>query len=100
MTSQCLHYDCGFRNNAGYCKISACVNPKYNNQLINTNVSKKPQTNADRIRAMSDEELAELLYNGCTGHKCTNYYPEENLEEQCKRCWLDWLKQEVADDGT
>ena len=27
-------------------------------------LSRKPQTNADRIRAMSDEELAELLFFG------------------------------------
>lgn len=26
-------------------------------------MAKKPQTNADRIRSMTDEELAELLYS-------------------------------------
>ena len=30
--------------------------------LINLNVKPKPMTNADRIRSMTDEELAELLF--------------------------------------
>lgn len=52
----------------------------------------EPITNADRIRAMSDEELAKLLdYElGCqsTGD-CAN------MSKDCKDCWLDWLKQPV-----
>lgn len=30
----------------------------------------KPKTNADRIRAMSDEELAEWMYNGISTDPC------------------------------
>ena len=41
-----------------------------------------PMTNADRIRAMSDEELAEFLAG--TWNKIYNCLD-----------WLDWLKQEV-----
>lgn len=57
-------------------------------------------TNADRIRAMSDEELAELLY-GIDGRYCHND-PEcgklldldEGIpEEKCKDCVLRWLQQ-------
>lgn len=44
---------------------------------------RKPQTNADRLRAMSDEELAEwLVMNG-------------NGEDY--KTWLDWLRQEASD---
>ena len=54
-----------------------------------------PQTNADKIRAMSDEELVEVLdYElGCpaTGN-C------EKMNRDCKACWLDWLKQ-PAEEG-
>lgn len=50
----------------------------------------EPITNADRIRAMSDEELLEVLdYElGCpaTGN-C------EKMNRDCYACWLDWLKQ-------
>lgn len=53
----------------------------------------KQQTNADRIRGMSDEELAEFMDNGCDviapSENCTKAFYE------CKKCWLDWLKQEV-----
>ena len=58
-------------------------------------------TNADRIRAMSDEELAEHLYYGFDLQYCHNY-PEcvamldtkEGIPEaRCKGCVLEWLKQ-------
>lgn len=53
---------------------------------------KKPQTNADRIRSMTDEELAEVLFGSCIEHmgveECS--HPEES----CKSCVLDWLKAE------
>lgn len=50
----------------------------------------EPITNADHIRAMSDEELAKLLdYElGCpaTGD-CAK------MSKDCKTCWLCWLQQ-------
>ena len=61
-----------------------------------------PKTNADRIRAMSDEELAEFLYNVW---KKQDTFSKEVCERcgdtdiGCQpNCWLDWLKQE-AEDG-
>ena len=45
----------------------------------------KPMTNADRIRAMTDEELAKLLC--CTGWR---------MIEQ-KEC-LEWLQQPAEED--
>lgn len=54
--------------------------------------AKKPHTNADRIRSMTDEELAEVLFESCIEHmgveECS--HPEES----CKSCVLDWLKTE------
>ena len=47
---------------------------------------KAPLTNADRIRAMSDEELAKLLC--CTGWR---------MIEQ-KEC-IEWLQQPAEEDG-
>lgn len=49
--------------------------------------SKTPQTNADRIRSMGDEELADLLYE-----TETQYLP---IDMHVENDWLDWLKQEV-----
>ena len=57
-----------------------------------------PITNADRIRAMSDEELAEYIND-------VHYLLDEkpgmcdvcyhDSVQNCKECRLDWLKQEA-----
>ena len=55
----------------------------------------KPQTNADRIRNMSDEELADTLFASCLEimklEECTN---TDNCGV-CKRCVLEWLQSEA-----
>ena len=56
-----------------------------------------PKTNADRIRAMSDEELAEWIFNrvkcqNCYMLPCVKHGDEGN--GNCMQLWLDWLKQE------
>ena len=58
----------------------------------------KPQTNADRIRSMSDEELAKWLDSLCFGfgcELCANVV--EKCDENCVEHFMDWLKQ-PADD--
>lgn len=49
----------------------------------------KRSTNADRIRAMTDKELAEWLSRHLAVRR--------EYDNNCKRttAWLDWLKQEV-----
>lgn len=48
-----------------------------------------PETNADRIRAMTDEELAEVI---C----CQNYkHKDDCFNTPCSECIKEWLKQEV-----
>ena len=58
----------------------------------NPPIQRKPITNADRIRAMSDEELAEFIGDGplldICPHNCL-----EDLDRPCKVCILDWLKE-------
>ena len=56
------------------------------------NMYRKPKTNADRIRAMSYEELAKTLsgeeiYPWCTEEPCKY--------DSCTDCVLAWLKQEA-----
>ena len=57
-----------------------------------------PSTNADRIRAMSDEELAELLIDGCRGSKCDDQPQNEWGSVNCFQCRIKWLKQ-PAEEG-
>ena len=88
-------------NKYGYIKES----PKYITTLFGMNVETenmpkdydfliqwrptKPQTNADRIRSMTDEELAEYLYS------------VENAPEAfvlgLQDLWLEWLKEVVEE---
>lgn len=53
----------------------------------------KPKTNANRIRAMSDEELAEKLATYIECDMCPGW--PVTCEEKCTKYWLDWLKQEI-----
>lgn len=53
---------------------------------------KKTQTNADRIRSMTDEELAEVLFGSCIEHMGVEDC--SHPEKACKSCVLDWLKSE------
>ena len=61
------------------------------------------KTNADRIRNMSDGELASVLFSGCIDsmdlEECP-YASESELDNNkirkiCKKCTLDWLQSET-----
>ena len=57
----------------------------------------QPKTNADRIRAMSDEELAGLMRE-ITDPVCPrNHGYKYSRDGECRKCWLDWLKQEATE---
>lgn len=55
-------------------------------------------SNADRIRDMSDEELAELLLDGCRGSKCEDRPQNEYGSVNCYECRLDWLRQPAEEE--
>ena len=58
----------------------------------------KQITNADRIRAMTDEELAMALpFQQCPPHegKCTF---STMIANSCDQCWLNWLREEVKEN--
>lgn len=67
----CLNYD------GGNCRRARTVEP----------------TNADKIRSMTDEELASLFSDFRHEHWCP---PDAgDCVEYCTDCWLAWLKQEI-----
>ena len=66
-----------------------------------------PMTNADRIRAMSDEELANTMYRNptftvcdavCKGDCAAIDTLNDTKEDACKRTILEWLQQPAEED--
>ena len=56
------------------------------------------RTNADRIRTMTDEELAEWLFEYAGSAPNCDKVEQEIDYGSCVLCWSRWLK-EVAEDG-
>lgn len=58
----------------------------------------KQKTNADRIRAMSDEELGMFVLAAHLGYKCwCNFHCENEGDGGCDKCIAEWLKQPVEE---
>lgn len=54
-------------------------------------------TNADRIRAMTDEELADLFANYECGYcRIHDFCVAQENGRNCEASWLDWLRQEAT----
>lgn len=53
------------------------------------------KTNADRIRNMSDEELADVLFDSCLEVMHIDECPYTDNVGMCKECILDWLQSEA-----
>ena len=53
-----------------------------------------PPSNADRLRATSDEELAKCLSDGCPPGRSYLRCGRDN----CIDCWLEWLQQPAKED--
>ena len=85
---------CGGLNSRGYCNYTACIFPVIKTTTI---TNQKPITNADRFRAMSDEELAELWWERVDCGECPVHKECRMTGQDCKRLALDWLRQEAAD---
>lgn len=52
-------------------------------------------TNRDRIRGMSNEELAEIMQCNCPpGTECSR-----SITYPCATCWLDWLNSPAESEG-
>lgn len=64
----------------------------------------KPMTNGDRIRAMSDEELAVLLAHKIPHGDCCDctlecaVFEADKFDDCCENAFYKWLKQ-PAEEG-
>ena len=94
--------DCKFREKSNLPYDSFfCTHFKSNIEMLGCDEGEsKAQTNADRIRNMTDEELAGYLHTiryawSCpvrvSGNKCHEH------NDNCNECWLEWLKEEATD---
>ena len=91
----CAHESSFKAHECGTCMVSY-----YDGEPLGlpSNFKSKIMTNADRIRAMSDEELAKLLLDGCRGSKCDEQPQNEYGSVNCFDCRMKWLKQ-PAEEG-
>ena len=70
-------------------------------KFFGNEITMPTQTNADRLRAMSDEELADFLNIGVEERFCRNLEEcgialDQECEipaEKCRQCALAWLQQ-------
>lgn len=62
------------------------------------NAKQPKQTNADRIRAMTDEELANMMAHGNCGYCKIHDYCFSQKGVDCDEAWLNWLKEEANDE--
>lgn len=60
-------------------------------------MTEKPKTNADRIREVSDEELAKLLSTGT--FICGRIKDVCEDMPGCEECMLAWLKATAESEG-
>ena len=95
------------RNSHGYCDGSLYVHIDQNGLCDNMDLIKP--TNAQKIRAMSDEEFAELLISADFCGECKycdqvglcrycDVYPDRALNDGCKRAAINWLGKPAEED--
>ena len=85
---------CRFERESEYgCRCSKCITSSDFTEFV-------PKTNADRIRAMSDEELAELLAKFTTICEMCIHLNENCMtmaDDRCREGILQWLKSEAKE---
>ena len=107
MYDQCFK-PCPNKTDNGFCKTTTCINPLYSNigtAQYGQGVQKRIVTNADKIRAMTDVELAEWLETirmYCANDLCGMGCPFEEIcysKADAPTEMLAWLKEEASDEN-
>lgn len=91
---KCPHYI-----DDGSCTANSCYYQSDIGNCSNPAIQKKP-TNADRIRAMSDEELAKQLYSVFVdGMNAIKLIDKNDLQVAIKKSdYRDWLRSEAKEE--
>ena len=91
----CAKYIQHFRHkDCGACRVSHYPD---NTESAPSHWEAKPMTNGDRIRAMTDEELARFICNKYTECICPGAYMC-NARDGKANGMVKWLKQPVEDE--
>jgi hypothetical protein len=94
------YYSVQYRNvgengyNIGYSSYNLKIVLEFIDEYFEIVESNK-QTNANRIRNMSDEELADVLFDSCLEVMHIDECPYTDNVGTCKKCILDWLQSEA-----
>ena len=98
------YYSVQYRNvgengyNIGYSSYNLKIVLEFIDEYFEIVESDK-QTNADRLRNMSDEELAEFLdivgEDGISSQVCDIPCDCCCEKTECSKCWEDWLQSEA-----
>ena len=75
-----------------FAMMSLCFDIEHNHKI-----EVKPASNADKIRMMSDEKLAEFIEEASCPPTCYRKPVYECRKEDCIPCWLAWLQAEVKE---
>lgn len=68
-----------------FCIGAACPDAKISG-------GKAPKTNGDRLRAMTDEQMAKKI-PGFVVFCAPGHRPSPDCCGNCRRCWLEWLQR-------
>lgn len=85
--------ECSCGGDRTKCDFYPEVREKANKEL------KKLTTNADRIRAMTDDELADAIDKVTNTGACNDFgiTPERECDSNCIECIKEWFKQPVKE---
>lgn len=83
--NQCQKYSDPVRNTMSWC-------------VDNEPCEERTPSNADRIRGMTDEELADFMEDTATWGGCPNHGLRDCTSD-CGMCWIVWLKSPVEERG-
>lgn len=94
-------YPCVYCTEDGYCK-------KYSDEEVTAWCVQSPckdekASNADKFRAMTDEEIAQMVAESINCEVCKSFHHAEDGEcphkpnQACEDFWLDWLRQEAKE---
>ena len=76
-----------------------CIQCRYvdvNGRPQPSNWKPHPMTNGDRIRSMSDEELAKFIPDWSYTNACKcDQQPYVDCNNECEKCVAEWLKQQA-----